>query len=477
MIDAYSILWRVAGTTTWTGATGTYGAGGNPPATQTTITGLTNGMAYEFAVTANALDGAIGPQGLATATPFAPGAILIRKSTAPAGGTGFTFTQDVDNSGNFTLDHRGIRPFSNVRPGTYTVTEIDPSGLGYELVAISCSVGAATVDVATRTAMITVGSGEAVSCLFENTEDEIVVIEKRTVPPGGSGFTFSDDLGTPNSFSLNDAQTRTFTHVPGGKYQVTEGAMPGYELTAIDCTVEGVSVPGDLTSRTANISLTQPGGNAHCTFTNTKLGTLIMRKQTLPDGAPDAFGYTISGPNTNDSGSLTDGGSTQVDNAKSGTWELTESLPAADWHLGDISCTSTLGTSTFVKDLPNEKATVELAPGDTMDCTFTNVEDETITVEKVTIPAGDTTTDFAFTGSGSIGVFDLMDGEKPVLQRGSQRRTVHPDRERPQWRGLWSNRDPLRQHPDGRSHVGRRGRPLGSTQYPAGREPALHLHQ
>ena len=71
---------------------------------------------------------------------------------------------------------------------------------------------------------------------------------------------------------------------------------------------------------------------------------------------------------------------------QSSTWELTESLPAADWHLGDISCTSTLGTSTFVKDLPNEKATVELVPGDTMDCTFTNVEDETITVEKVTIP-------------------------------------------------------------------------------------------
>ena len=46
-----------------------------------------------------------------------------------------------------------------------------------------------------------------------------------------------------------------------------------------------------------------------------------------------------------------------------------------------------------------------------MDCTFTNVEDETITVEKVTVPAGDTTTYFAFTGSGSIGSFALKDGE------------------------------------------------------------------
>ena len=110
------------------------------------------------------------------------------------------------------------------------------------------------------------------------------------MPPGGSGFTFSDDIGTPNSFSLNDAETRTFTHVPQGDYQVTEDAMPGYELTAIDCTVEGVSVPGDLDTRTANFTLQQPGGSAHCTFTNTKLGTIIMRKETLPDGAPDQFG-------------------------------------------------------------------------------------------------------------------------------------------------------------------------------------------
>ncbi len=415
VIDAYSILWRPAGTISWIGAAGTFGTDSNPPATQTTITGLTNGIEYEFAVTANA-SAVVGPQGLATATPVAPGTIVISKLTTPAGGTGFSFTQDVDNSGDFTLDDQGSKRFNAVAPGTYTTTEADPQGLGYELTNISCVDGdtngvASTGDVAARTATINVDSGETVQCTFYNAEEETVVIEKRTIPPGGSGFTFSDDIGTPNSFTLEDAQTRTFTNVLPGDYQVTEGTMSGYELTAIDCTVEGVPVPGDLDTRTATFTLQQPGGSAHCTFTNSKLGTIIMRKETLPDGALDAFGYTISGPDTNDSGFLTDGGSTQIDNAKSGTWALTESLPAADWHLGDISCTSTLGTSTFTKDINNLKATVELAPGDTMDCTFTNVEDETITVEKVTVPAGDTTTSFAFSGSGSIGDFALKDGE------------------------------------------------------------------
>ena len=93
------------------------------------------------------------------------------------------------------------------------------------------------------------------------------------------------------AFSLDDAETRTFTHVSPGNYQVVEGAMPGYELTAIDCTVEGVSVPGDLASRTANISLQQAGGSAHCTFTNTKDGMIIIEKQTLPDGDPQLFDF------------------------------------------------------------------------------------------------------------------------------------------------------------------------------------------
>ena len=419
VIDSYLIQWRPVGTTGWTGATSTTGTDTNPPATQTTITGLTNGTEYEFAVTATATNGETGPQGTATATPFAPGYIVIEKKTSPkAEDTFFNFTQDIDNSGDFTVvGNQGTKVFYGVALGTYSVTENDPQGLGYELTNITCvdqnpNGVASTGDVDTRTATINVDSGELVRCTFFNAEEETVVIEKRTIPPGGSGFTFSDDIGTPNIFSLGDDEIRTFTHVPGGDYQVTEDEMPGYELTAIDCTVEGVSVPGDLDTRTASVNLTQPGGSAHCIFTNTKLGTIIMRKETLPDGAPDTFGYTINGPDYSDSGSLADGELTQVDNAQPGTWTLAESLPAADWHLGDISCTSALGTSGFDVDPDNLQTTVELAPGDTMDCTFTNVEDDTITVEKVTVPAGDTSTAFAFTGSGSIGTFALLDGEK-----------------------------------------------------------------
>ena len=282
VIDSYIIKWRPVGTTVWTGAAATYGTNTSPPATQKTITGLTDGTEYEFAVTANA-NGVDGPQGTATATPFDLSSITIFKATSPAGGTGFSFSQDIDASGDFILAHRETKFFNPVPPGTYTVTEANPEsvGPGYQLTAIDCGGKNTTVDVATRTLTIIIDPIAAARvCIFRNSEEETVVIEKRTIPPGGSGFTFSDDIGTPNSFSLGDAEIRTFTHVPGGDYQVTEDEMPGYQLTAIDCTVEGQSVPGDLDTRTANISLTQPGGSAHCTFTNTKLGTIITVSYT-----------------------------------------------------------------------------------------------------------------------------------------------------------------------------------------------------
>jgi hypothetical protein len=85
-IDVYSILWRPVGTSNWIGASAVYGTGGNPPATQTTITGLTNGTEYEFAVTANAVDGVFGPQGTATATPNVGLAVTLGWFLAEADG-------------------------------------------------------------------------------------------------------------------------------------------------------------------------------------------------------------------------------------------------------------------------------------------------------------------------------------------------------------------------------------------------------
>ena len=136
----------------------------------TVIPGLTNGTEYEFGVYAYATDGETSDLGTTTATPFAPGKIIIRKSTAPSGGTGFSFSQTIDGSGNsFTLNDQGSKVFTNVTPGAYTVTEADPAGVGpgYRLFGLTCADTdpngtPSTGDVDTRTATINVDSGETV---------------------------------------------------------------------------------------------------------------------------------------------------------------------------------------------------------------------------------------------------------------------------------------------------------------------------
>ena len=67
-----------------------------------------------------------------------------------------------------------------------------------------------------------------------------------------------------------------------GTYSVAELTLAGWDLTGTSCS--------DQSPVTA-ISL-QPGETVTCTFTNTKRGTIIVEKQTSPDGATGSFTFT-----------------------------------------------------------------------------------------------------------------------------------------------------------------------------------------
>lgn len=99
------------------------------------------------------------------------GTIIIAKETAPGGGSGFGFTETI-TAGAFNLNDAGTRTFTAVTPGTYTVTENDPSGAGYTLGDVSCDDGNSTGDSTARTATIRVDPGETVRCTFRNLQTE-----------------------------------------------------------------------------------------------------------------------------------------------------------------------------------------------------------------------------------------------------------------------------------------------------------------
>jgi len=208
------------------------------------------------------------------------GTIVIEKVTDPAGGTGFGFSDTIKAPNSFNLDHGQTQTFDDVLPGTYTVTETNPAP-AFDLVAITCDDGSSdtpsTWDVGARTATVNLDASETVTCTFTNTQRGTIVVEKQTDPDGASGtFDFTDDVGTPLTFSLSDGQTQGFTDVVSGTYTITEtNVAPGFDLSDITCSDDNSS--GNPATGVASVSL-QPGEIVTCTFTNTKQFTLTVNK-------------------------------------------------------------------------------------------------------------------------------------------------------------------------------------------------------
>lgn len=96
-------------------------------------------------------------------------------------------------------------------------------------------------------------------------------------------------------------------------------------------------------------------------------GTLIIEKQTLPDGASDSFTFTGALP-----GSLTDG-QTMLKSVTPGTYTVTEAATPG-WTLTDVSCDDSDSTWT------GATATFRVDAGETVRCVFTNEPTGLLTV-------------------------------------------------------------------------------------------------
>ncbi len=306
------------------------------------------------------------------------GKIIIKKVTDPTGGTGFGFTDDIAAPNNFSLDHGQMKTFDPVLPGQYTVIEDDPTP-GFDLTSLSCDDGASdtpsTTSLGTRTATINVEPDETVTCTFTNTQRGTIKITKITDPTGGTGFGYTDDIAAPNSFSLDHGQTKTFSNVVPGSYMATEDdPTPGFDLTALSCDDGASDTPSttSLGTRKASIEL-DPGETVECTFTNTQRGTIVIEKVTDPTGAT-GFGYTddIAAPNVF---SLDHGQSKTFLNVLAGQYMVTEDDPSPTFELSNLVCVDSDGGGTASTwDLGTRKSTINLDPGETVTCTYTNTE-------------------------------------------------------------------------------------------------------
>lgn len=329
--------------------------------------------------------------------------VIVRKVTDPAGSTqSFNYTSTAVTSpvtsGAFSLTGaapNNVKTIDNVIPGNgYTITE-DALPTGWDFVSLDCSASTGvnvTVDSALRKGTYSIDAAtDIVDCTYTNRQRGTITVDKVTDPTGSTqSFDFTSNYGAP--FSLTDASTPNSSGllVPG-TYNVAETPVTGWTLTSATCS-DGSPVTA--------IAL-GAGENITCTFNNQARGNILVIKETDPDGSPQAFEFDTNygdnfflhdGDPANDSGPLAPG-----------TYSVDELTPAG-WEESGVVCTGAGGAS--------EVATaINLAPGETVTCVFSNEQDAHIIVVKQVVGPNPNNQLFPFTASYSATGFSLQNGQ------------------------------------------------------------------
>jgi hypothetical protein len=233
-------------------------------------------------------------------------------------------------------------------------------------------------------------AGEEVTVTFTNTKQATLTIVKDTVPsPDGQDFSFTS--GQPTAipgFSLDDdddptlSNTKVVSNLVPGAYSVTEGAVEGYDLTAI-----AGADSSDLGTRTASITLAA-GEEATITFTNTKRATLTIVKDTVP--SPDGQDFAYTGSTEQATGipgfSLDDDDDPILPNTKLFSNLLPGNYTIIEGAVAGYDLTGIQGADGAV--LATGTATIAMGPGEEATITFTNTKRAHVTLVKTETVGG-----------------------------------------------------------------------------------------
>ncbi|MDH4020383.1 MAG: hypothetical protein OEU84_12365, partial [Xanthomonadales bacterium] len=315
------------------------------------------------------------------------GTVNIVKQTVGGNDT-FGYTTTLPGTPTFTLMTTNLMspPESRtVSAGSYTLTEdFIPAGWQFSLLECTEIGGLENSVVTGADVVLNVEDGETINCVYTNTADGVIVVDKVTNPSGSPQvFTFSPSWGA--DFQLTDAATPELSgFLTPGSYSVSETVPGGWDLTDTTCT----GMPGNIDEDPAAIDL-NPGEVVTCVFTNTQRGMItVVKSITVDTGtgpATENFNFTGTGPDGYDFG----GGftlSTDVVDSEfmdfidlvPGDYSISEANPVADgWALVGVTCS---GES--YPDPVTNPATISLGAGEEVICTFTNAPLGSTTIVK-----------------------------------------------------------------------------------------------
>ncbi len=290
--------------------------------------------------------------------------IVVKKITDPSPdptGTAFDF---VTNAGpDFSLANGGMEVITDLDAGTYSVTEDTPPN--WALTDATCDNGD-TPDA------IALDNGEVVTCTFTNTADPgSITIRKTTDPspdPTSTSFQFSGDVVG----SIGNGQQLTSGDLPPGTYSVTELVPTSWTLSSITCNDDDSS--GDIGTPRRPSWWRRRGRHLHV-HQHGRPRFHHDRKATDPSPDPTSTSFRFSGDVV---GSIGNGQQLTSGDLPPGTYSVTELVPTS-WTLCSIVCSD--GDSSG--DTATATATIVVAAGEDVTCTFTNVAgDVAMAVEK-----------------------------------------------------------------------------------------------
>ncbi|MGH3064748.1 MAG: DUF11 domain-containing protein, partial [Gaiellaceae bacterium] len=346
-----------------------------------------SGSPYHMRLISWSLDG-LGQQDRSLQADAVFGTIEIVKDTTGGDATfGYTATTGQGGGGlpgTFDLTTTGgtaSRTFAVVGRGAqYTVTEASLPA-SWSLQNLACDDpdngdDGTTVDLGTKTATITVNASEHVVCTFTNAftrltptvTTDVHDAQHAVITSAAIGATVHDKA-TVSGSGPTPTGTVDFTVWLGNTACSGEGSSSGTDVAlaagVADPSSSQVVPAGGLSFRAHydGDAVYEPG-DGPCEPLTALSGTIIVEKQTAPNGAAGTFGFTGDA-----AGSIGDNGQIVVNGLAPGTYTSTEAA-AAGFGLTLIACDDANSSG----DLATRTATFRVEAGETVKCTFTNAK-------------------------------------------------------------------------------------------------------
>lgn len=308
-----------------------------------------------------------------------------------------------DESTNWNIIVEGPTTFSDsfvgddttgaktVNPGSYKITETAGSSTSlsnYDSSWVCTINGNPAVSGEGTVAEIGVGKNDAAVCTFTNAlKAGKIIVDKITYPAGDSqSFSFSTAGVGYEKFSLTDLASPNEQILLAGTYSVSEAIPSGWYQTDASCT----SSIGD--NETIDSLELDPDETIRCAFTNTKKSHIIVKKDAMPDSSQEFIFSNNFGNGNPEIFGLTDDSAPGLPSFDAevlpGTYAVSENF-VSGWESPE---------SARCNDGSPINA-IEVSPGETVICTFTNEKLATINLVKNTV-GGDGTFDFTLSGAG-----------------------------------------------------------------------------